>query len=105
MEQIAFKLLCGVVSHLLLAAVHRRDFENYGKVTSRLDGDGYRRNIDAHDVGKLVIEPEAVVHLSLHPRLEIYDEVDLLGILDRADAEQAASMSKLTGGLNLGGLF
>ena len=57
-----------------------------------------------HELLRLTIDPEAV-----DP-----DDVEMLQdmvvaaaneALRKADAEQAASMSKLTGGLNLGGLF
>ena len=57
-----------------------------------------------HELLRITIDPEAV-----DP-----DDVEMLQdmvvaaaneALRKADAEQAASMSKLTGGLNLGGLF
>ena len=57
-----------------------------------------------HEVLSLTINPEAV-----DPEdVEMLQDMVVAAAneaLRKADAEQAASMSKLTGGLNLGGLF
>ena len=67
-----------------------------GMVTAAVNG--------KHEVVRLSIEPEAV-----DPEdVEMLQDMVIAAVNEafrKADAEAAASMSKLTGGLNLGGLF
>ena len=67
-----------------------------GMVTAAVNG--------KHELLRLAIDPEAV-----DPEdVEMLQDMVIAAVneaMRKADAEQAASMSKLTGGLNLGGLF
>ena len=59
------ELLGGIVSHLLLAVVHRRDLDNDGHVTSGGYGNGERGELDAEDLAGLVVKAEAVIELAV----------------------------------------
>ena len=67
-----------------------------GMVTAAVNG--------KHELMRLVIEPEAV-----DPEdVEMLQDMVIAAVneaMRKADADASASMSKLTGGLNLGGLF
>ena len=87
------KFHSGIVAHLLLAVVHGGDLQNDGQVTAGLDGDGDGGDLQTQDVGGLLVQTQAVVHLALHPCFQIDDEVDALGHLDRAHTEEAANVN------------
>ena len=67
----------GVIAHLLLAVVHRRDLEDDREISSGLYRNRRRRYLDAENFGVLGLESEAVVHFALYPRFEVDDVIDL----------------------------
>ncbi len=92
LHQALIKLLGGVIAHLLLAVIHCRDLDDDGEVSSGHYGDGERGDIIAENIDPFVVKAESVVHLVLYPMLEVYDKVDLFGLLDRAHTEYTADI-------------
>ena len=92
LHQSCVKFLGGVVAHLLLSVVHRRDLKHDGKVSSGTYGDGDGGNFDAQKVHRLLVDSEAVIHFSLYPMLKIDHKVDLSGHADTAHAEETANV-------------
>ena len=82
----------GVVAHLLLAVVHRRDLDDDREISAGLDRDRHHRHADAEDLGVFAVDAHAVVDLRRIPDLEVDAHVDLFGELDGAHAEDAAGI-------------
>ena len=76
-----------------MAVVHSSDLEDNSKIASRLYRNSDRGYLVAQDLCGFVFKAEAIVHLSLHPRLEIDYEVDLLSELDSAHTEEPAHVN------------
>ena len=84
---------CGVVAKLFLTVVHSGNLDNYGEVTSGLNGNGDRGDLKTEDLGGLLLEAHTVVDLLVVPGLDIYDVVDLFGKLYGTCTENSAHVN------------
>ena len=87
------EFLGGVVAHFLLSVVHCGYLKDDRKVSSGTYGDSQGGDLDSENVDLFILEPEAVVHLTLDPGLDLYNEVDLFLLLNRTHTEQTADVN------------
>ena len=86
------QLVGGVVAHFLLAVVHRRNFNDDGKVTTGLYRDRHHRHLDAENLRVFAVHAHAVVDLRRIPDLQIDAHVDFLLQLNGAHTENATGV-------------
>ena len=88
--------------------------EEFMKMQQELESKEFTSTVGGGAVKATMIGTRALKSIEIDPSAVDPDDVEMLQdmvvaaaneALRKADAEQAASMSKLTGGLNLGGLF
>ena len=97
-------------------AKHRKEKRELAsqKMQEEMEAKEYEATVGGGMVSARVNGKHEVLSLSINPEAVDPDDVEMLQdmvvaaaneALRKAEAEQAANMSKLTGGLNLGGLF
>src|ERR1051325_6512149 len=86
--QLIAERLRRVMALVLEQLVARGDLDQRREVAARAHRQPQRRDLHPEDVVVAVVEPEPVVLLAVVPLAQLDDQVDLLRLADRGDAEQ-----------------
>src|SRR2546427_232024 len=94
LDQSLVEALRRIDAAVTLQVVHRHHLADHREVLPRVQRDGHERQGDVQDLGRLAIEPGAVVLTRRVPVVQLHHHLDALLLAHRAHAEQRTDVDQ-----------